>query len=454
MQSLPLYNRYLANLYVTEIYPFELILRFITCNKPEDVSPQCREMRLEGFSMRPDPSGKWDYDRSIQSRFHITKFNRKNATNLKEVLCVKRPLAIHIKNFITLNLEKETFNSNNHTTVNTTLKRKPNDTAFADKARYELLNQEKPLVESRGREYTHYVTQCKELVFDVDVPDFDRFCDCAATQRKTLCATCWLHIEGCYFIMNFIFTAIFGYPQANLLYVFSGGKGLHCFNNDPRAMALNQEQRDTIFNYVKIGKEDDMALCQWIVSNATPELSKRLEALFRSHVLVSRDLLRQLAFRRWVALKIDKYYPSTYQSIRTRWCLDDANAFTFNTHENVSLKLWDMVVEHARYEHYNVDNAMSVVTAPLFIIYRVYYPIIDPGPLLMTHEIKLPFSIHATTMNIALPIDQAFIETTDKSSLMLTLDQLCQYYRRIKPGQLPPQYSNAMAITDEWLKMY
>ena len=440
----PSYTTHLAHLYYTEIYPYALIHRFVTCNKGDAVSPQCREMRLEGFALMRNELGQWYYDRTSQGRVHMTLFNRKNDVNLRHILYAKLPLAIHIKNFLPLQLEPKTFQYDTQTgTLPVQHKRKRDYLLY--KGMLEKLKQEPPLYESRGRGHIHLLQRCKELVFDIDVPDFDRFCDCAVKQSKTLCTTCWLHIEGCCAIIHFIMTEMLGYNKENLLYVYSGGKGLHCFNNDRRAMALSQGQRDLIFSETRVGKEDDVALCEWIVKNATPALSQQLETLFYDMVLRKRNLLQDETFRRWVCEKLHKPYPATYHGIYNKW----TEVSPVPRDPAFSVNLWQVLKMHAQYEHHDANNVMSLVSPPLFIIYRLYFPMIDAGPLSMKHEIKLPFSIHTTTTNIALPIDQESLTASlDKRELRITLSELCSASKR------PSLYQRGVALLDKWLDMY
>ena len=455
--DLPAYTNQLANTYYTDLYPFEFIHRFVTCNRANKLSPQCREMRLECFSWRRDEqSGKWYCERGIDGRSHITRFNRKNGTNLRDMLHIKLPVSIHIKNLLPIQLAPETFlGEGGEGGFASTASQKRKRDFTESRLRLDDLRQDTTLRESNGRDYIHIIDRCKELVFDVDVPDFDRFCECGVTHSKILCPVCWLHIEGSYYIIRFIMTAVFGYGDANLLFVFSGGKGMHCFNNDARAMSLNQGQRDAIYNYVHIGKEDDVALCKWIIDNATPELTAQLEQLFMETVIKGRDLFRSQRARQWVGTKLAKHYPATYQSIRSWWCLDDARAFFYiNKAHNVSESLWARLIRHSQYENRDPGNAMRVVGPVQFLIYRLYYPMIDAGPLALKHEIKLPFSIHTTTTNLALPFDERFIRESDKASLLITLERLCNYFKFQRVGEVLPLYRNAIVLLDAWLSAY
>lgn len=412
------------------IFPFELIHRFITCDRRTSVSPQCRVMRFESYD-RASTDGK---------TVSKTRFNRMDEQWLKQQFVYLLPMTVHITGLLLLHLAPESFDHN------ITAKRKRIEDATSGDG---VTTQQYvvPIYDTHHRDFVHFVPLYKELVFDLDVHDFDRFCDCATRKLKTLCGHCWLHIEGAYFIMRFILTHLFGYAEANILTVFSGGKGIHCFVNDARAMRLTQEQRFFMYDTIRVesGKNHtnevvaDTALCVWITKYATPELTQTLESLFRSLVLTARNLFVTCgAFRRWVADKLALHYPVTHTLLlKSREWRDTAT--------NSSL-VWSALQTLEIYE-FN-----KTIRASLFLVYRLFYPIVDKGPLDMSHSIKLPFSIHTTTRNIALPIDHSFMESRDKEAQIVTLEAL--YMAHAMRRDLPPLFTKGVALLQEWLAMY
>lgn len=428
-------------MYLKQIMPIDLIYRFMTCNKPTIVSPQCRVVRFESCK-----------NGGTTETMSKMKFNRIDERALRQQITAwLLPLSIHIGPLLALHLEP---GSN------------MNDSGLTTKRKRDDEDSEEDITVHRHRDFVHFIPICKELVFDLDVHDFDRFCACVekeesididsnpkktnTTQTKILCHHCWLHIEGAYFIMQFILTQLFGYNSANILYVFSGGKGIHCFVNDHRAMSLSEEQRYFMYDTIHIGsgknpKDEesvDNDLCNWIIKYATPELSATLENLFMTHVIANRNLfVKCKAFRKWFLDKLCRYYPSTYSNMIKTQAWQD-----LTTESSI---LWELL---KMFEIYDFHANITMVKPSLFIIYRLYYPIVDKGPLAMTHSIKLPFSIHTTTKNIALPFTQSFIESPDKCSQLVTLESVCVAYNTKK--EYPSLFTNGATILDEWLNMY
>lgn len=423
--SVTLYDRRWHQIYIEELTPFDQMMRMMTCNRPDEYSPQCRFMRFESYK----GSSTIELISKIQ-------FNRSNRKCLAQQFKWIMPMTVHIGPLLTLRVES----GDSGVTSLLTNKRRADE----EDGLNPVLN------ESRHRDFIHFVRPCKELVFDIDVHDFDRFCNCVNEKKKTLCPCCWLHIEGAYFILNFMLTRLFGYKQESLLYVFSGGKGIHCFVNDHKAMSLSEEQRLFMYDMMHIGNgaqnnEDsaDQALSTWIHKFATPELNKSLEKLFVTQVIQHRNLfVESTAFRQWVETKLRHYYPATHSN------LTKTDAWQQGVASKSSV-IWDLLKMFEIYDY----HAKTMVKPSLFIIYRLYYPIIDKEPLKMSHTIKMPFSIHIKTKNIAVPVDRAFIESTNKSEQIVTLGHMCSSHFN-KEDALPPLFANGVALFEKWLGGY
>lgn len=409
--------------YIKHILPFSHIVRFMTCNEPDTISPQCRIMRFESYK-----NGSTE---EIQSKM---RFNRTNEQWLRQQINWLLPMTIHITGLLGLHLEPGSSNNSHNN------KREREETQTTTR-QYVL-----PIYETRHRDFVHFISLCKELVFDLDVHDFDRFCSCTETKRKILCDTCWLHIEGAYFIMEFCLVHLFGYSKENLLYVYSGGKGIHCFVNDRRALSLSEKQRFFMYDTIAVGSgknQDEAAdndLCKWIHRYATPQLTEKLEDLFIKQVITKRNLfVTSKSFCKWFLDKLLSHYPSTHANLikTTVWQQMKSSA-----------SVWDIIKTLEIYDF----HSKTLVKPRIFIIYRLYYPIIDKNPLANSHSIKLPFSIHTTTRNIALPIDQSFIESLDKGEQLVTLESICSAH--IKRQPYPLLFSKGVTLTDEWLNMF
>lgn len=84
----------------------------------------------------------------------------------------------------------------------------------------------------------------KELVFDIDLTDYKRHC----CKDKDMCNLCFPLIKCAVDVLHRILTDDFGFRS--ILFVFSGGRGVHCWVSDSVAMALIGKDRINIVEYI------------------------------------------------------------------------------------------------------------------------------------------------------------------------------------------------------------
>ncbi len=116
--------------------------------------------------------------------------------------------------------------------------------------------------------------------------------------------------------------------------------------------------------------------------------------------------------------------------------------------ENISMRKWKTLQQlESLCKSPGVNYKPSV-----FLMLRFMYPVLDPGPFNMSHQIKLPFSVHALTHNIALPITQEEIMCMDIKQDVLPLDQLCRHFKSNKSK--PRAFEEASRLLETWLDRY
>ncbi|KAK1347583.1 hypothetical protein LUQ84_3476 [Hamiltosporidium tvaerminnensis] len=96
---------------------------------------------------------------------------------------------------------------------------------------------------NRLRKGTECIPVEKELVFDIDLTDYKRTC---CTGRNT-CETCFVLVKSAIKLLNYSLKEEFGFEK--VLFVFSGGRGIHCWVSDDNARSLNNSERQSVTKF-------------------------------------------------------------------------------------------------------------------------------------------------------------------------------------------------------------
>jgi len=89
----------------------------------------------------------------------------------------------------------------------------------------------------------------RELIFDLDLDEYDkvRECDC---EGRMSCEICWHLMQDASIIMDETLKDDFGFK--NRVWVYTGGRGYHCWVLDPDTVDLSGEQRSAIIGYMQL----------------------------------------------------------------------------------------------------------------------------------------------------------------------------------------------------------
>lgn len=88
----------------------------------------------------------------------------------------------------------------------------------------------------------------KELVFDIDLTDYDTIRNCC--QGTDICKKCWRFIQVGSQVIECALREDFGFK--NILWVFSGRRGAHCWVSDARARLMDEATRKSIVEYMDV----------------------------------------------------------------------------------------------------------------------------------------------------------------------------------------------------------
>lgn len=242
----------------------------------------------------------------------------------------------------------------------------------------------------------------KELVFDIDMDDYDSYRTCCTGAM--VCSKCWKFITMAMMIMNITLTQDFGFKD--FIWVFSGRRGAHCWISDKRARQMNDLQRRNILDYVNV------------VRDRSNEKRLNLMRPYHPHLLRSLDLLKP-HFANVILLEQDPWAndENAFKTLLTG--LHDKNLveacrkyWTENPYRSSSQKWTDidtLAAKEMKNTKRHAEYILKLKECKEDIILQTLYPKLDIEVTKQTiHLLKAPFCIHPATGNVCVPIIKGF----------------------------------------------
>jgi DNA primase small subunit len=270
----------------------------------------------------------------------------------------------------------------------------------------------------------------KELVFDVDLTDWNnlRICQCSAAEEHEicgrcgrsrdidskltelhgycecesedgkLCTKCWCFAKSSMIIMNYLLTQRLGFRE--VMFVFSGSKGYHCWVLDDHIKYMTESQRCMIVNYFlpwtdphRLKLKDELHASAMF---GETEL-EFLDGIFTEIMLA--DGLFTLVHPKSIDIVAQLLDIETYeQPVQELFCLMIDSAL---------MERWDSTQTWYKLRAF-ITAYLHADRVPVYLrrIYYAYmFPRIDaPVTTKVKHLTKIPYSLHQTTRLVSVPI--------------------------------------------------
>jgi DNA primase small subunit len=264
----------------------------------------------------------------------------------------------------------------------------------------------------------------KEIVFDIDMTDYDNIRTCCKDAK--LCNKCWKFMEVAYEILDKILREDFGFK--NLLYCFSGRRGIHCWLCDNNARRLKNNGRIAIAKYIQFQIQNTKnKIVQGLNNKIHPSINRAISIIdkyFENDILIGQDILNFDGGKNLLKGLIKAYYLKEDNSV-----LDDVEK-ELNMKNSSVQKFKNIEEILQRNKNFN-RGELCIKDFKL----NVLYPRLDINVSKhINHLLKSPFCIHPKTGLVSVPLDDYDIKNF-KIEDIPRLDFLVNDYKEGKTNQ-------------------
>ncbi|XP_053385556.1 DNA primase small subunit-like isoform X2 [Mercenaria mercenaria] len=240
----------------------------------------------------------------------------------------------------------------------------------------------------------------KELVFDIDMTDYDDVRSCCS--GADICDRCWPLMQIAIKIIDRALRDDFGFEH--LLWVYSGRRGVHCWVCDETARKLSQNGRTAIAEYLSVVKGGENQTKKVVLEDRPhPSIRAAVEIIkdrFKDYAVKKQDFLsEEEQIKKVLQLVPDEDFKENieknmekFQKTKDRWLLMET--FCNEIRQKNEFKKSHNITEE--------------------IMLQYCYPRLDVNVSKgVNHLLKSPFCIHPKTGRVCVPIDPENIDDFD-----------------------------------------
>jgi DNA primase small subunit len=303
----------------------------------------------------------------------------------------------------------------------------------------------------KGAVPTPLVPLEKELVFDVDMTDYDDVIgNLAGGSEVEKCDRNWRYMATAVHVLDAALRQDFGFKL--ILWVYSGRRGIHCWVCDHRARRLNNEQRVAIAEYLNVRfetRENAGRRQTEVTAPLHPSLAraKRVacDATFREFVLGEQGMLDTPA--RIEAMLASLPNEALRAALRDR-LLPGGGGGGSTSNSSTALSKWERI-ERESIKASAKDYALRGIAD--YILLKHSYPRLDINVSKeINHLLKAPFCVHPKTGRVCVPFAaQAaddFLPGQDAPQMTALLAEM------ERPGAATAKMDAAVRIMEEFVQ--
>uniref|UniRef100_A0A7N9CUM8 DNA primase n=1 Tax=Macaca fascicularis TaxID=9541 RepID=A0A7N9CUM8_MACFA len=237
-----------------------------------------------------------------------------------------------------------------------------------------------------------FQAQEKELVFDIDMTDYDDVRRCCSSAD--ICPKCWTLMTMAIRIIDRALKEDFGFKHR--LWVYSGRRGVHCWVCDESVRKLSSAVRSGIVEYLSLVKKSINIIKKY----------------FEEYALVNQDILKNKeSWDKILALVPEIIHDELQQG--------------FQKSHN-SLQRWEHLKKVASRCQNNIKNDKYGPWLEWEIMLQYCFPRLDINVSKgINHLLKSPFSVHPKTGRISVPIDLQKVDQFDPFTVP-TISFICR----------------------------
>lgn len=287
-------------------------------------------------------------------------------------------------------------------------------------------------------------TPCqKELVFDIDMTDYEHVMapNTANLTPTQVCDNNWQYMAVAVKVIDAALRQDFGFN--NIMWVYSGRRGVHCWVGDQRARFMSNEQRSAVADFLHLRFEgrENRGRRQMEVTHPMHPSVRRARAMCEP---LFRTMLTKQALLHGERAICDMLELISNAAVRA-----DIREKVLRMHATAEAhQIWERIEKELGKAARN-DYSMRAMAD--YILLRYTYPRLDVNVSReINHLLKAPFCVHPKTGRVCVPFRAAEAERFRPGEMAPVLDGLLNEIDG--GGEMKARLDKGVKVLEEFVK--